>query len=358
MISFFARGTAVIACVLLFPCGAISALEPGEGIVLDPVTGNYRLTYLDEQEDGSKILSHAIFYPATKIVPIINSKFKLGDTGAVIYSYSVSSGVQSRQILDTVRFDLPGKVIGSQDLPTNLQTSTLAQAFAVLEANSRALAAPSGWRGAISTNKSGASRINWHPVDAAAGIPPKGHVKGFGFTSQSLPGLSAAQFEGESEAINGFSGGGPNPDSDISKQIQALYQNDFVPRNAAIPTISVPDPFDPALTLERIQTHMHTWIAMQLLDPALSAQIDRYFQAAISAYRLNQPTVGRQQIQEIRKLVKKEQPDADMEDANDDEHEEDRDDKTRRALIDKLAARVLDFDLKYVMKRMGGDKED
>ena len=353
MISFFSRGTAVIACVLLFPCGAASALEPGEGIVLDPVTGNYRLTYLDEQEDGSKILSHAIFYPATKIVPIINSKFKLGDTGAVIYSYSVSSDVHSRQILTTFRFDLPGKVIGSQDLPTNLQTSTLAKAFAVLEANSRALATPSGWRGAISTNQSD-SRISWHPVDAAVGIPPKGHVKGFGFTSQSLPGLGAAQFEGESEAINGFSGGGPNPDSDISKQIQALYQNDFVPRNAAIPTISVPDPFDPALTLERIQTHMHTWIAMQLLDPAFSAQLDRYFQAAISAYRLNQPKAGKQQIQTMRALVKKEQPDADNEEADDDDEHN----KNQHALFDKLAARVLDFDLKYVMKRMGGDKED
>ncbi|MCR4304784.1 MAG: hypothetical protein NUV63_11280 [Gallionella sp.] len=357
MITFFARGVTVFICVLLFPFGVAVALEPGEGIVLDSVTGNYKLTYLDEQDDGSKILSRATFYPATKIVPAIGSKFHLDESGAVTYRYSVSSGAQSRQILRTVRFDLTGKVVGSQDLPTDMQTSTVAQAFAVLEANSLALATPSGWRGAISTDKNGASRISWHPIDSAAGIPPKGDIKGFGFVSQSLPGLGAAQFEGKREAINGFSGGGPDPSSDISKQIQALYQNDFVTRPAAVPTIAVPTPFDPAVTLERIQTHMHTWIAMQLLDATFSAQLDRSFQSAISAYRLNQPKVGKQQIQTMRALVKKEQPDADKEDDSDDKGDNDKT-KPERALIDKLAARVLDFDLQYVAKRMGGDKDD
>lgn len=361
MITLFARDIAIFACALLFPLGAAFALEPGESIVLDPVTGNYKLTYSDEQDNGSKILSHATFYPSTKIVPAIDSKFHLEQAGALIYSYSVSSGTQSRQILTTVRFDLTGKVVGSQDLPTNMQTSTVAQAFAVLEANSLALTTPTGWRGAISTAKNGASRISWHPVDSAAGIPPKGHLKGFGFSSQSLPGLGAAQFEGESEAINGYSGGGPDPDSDISKQIQALYQNDFVARNAAVPTIAVPEPFDPAVTLERIQTHMHTWIAMQLLDPAFSAQLDRYFQSAADAYRLNQPKVGKKHIQTMRELIKKEHADADKEEDNDDREEKsdhDEKDKNKRAQIDKLAARILDFDLKYVMKRMGGEKDD
>ena len=79
-----------------------------------------------------------------------------------------------------------------------------------------------------------------------------------------------------------YSGEGTDSDSDIGKRIQALDDNDFVPRNAAVPTIAVPDPFDPAVTLERIQAHAHTWIAMKLLDPAFSAQLDRSFQSAIS----------------------------------------------------------------------------
>lgn len=87
--------------------------------------------------------------------------------------------------------------------------------------------------------------------------------------------------------------------------------------------------------------------------------MDRYFQAAISAYRLNQPKIGKEHIQTMRELIKKEHADADREDDNDDRSEKgDQDDMNKRALIDKLAARVLDFDLKYVLKRMEHEQEE
>lgn len=357
MISFFARGIIIVTFVLLFPLGVAYALEPGESIVLDQVTGDYKLTYLDEQDDGSKILSHATFVPATKIVPVIYSKFKLNQTGAVNYNYSVSSGAQSLQVLNNVSFDIVGKVVGSQDLPTNMQTSTVAQAFSVLEANQLALTTPNGWRGSISTYKNGAS-INWHSVDLSAGIQPKGHIKGFGFISQSLPGLGAAQLKGARRFANGYGGEGPEPGSDIAKQIQALDDKDFVPRNTAVPTIAVPTPFDAAVTLERIQTQMHTWIGMKLLDATFSAQLDRYFQSAISAYHLNQPQVGRKQIETMRALINKEHQDL----GRDEEHESDKNheknDDRKSAMIDRLAARVLDFDLDYVLKRTSGEDEE
>jgi hypothetical protein len=358
MMTFLARGIAVFVCTLTFPLDFAFALEPGEGIVLDPVTGNYTLTYSDTLKGGVKVLSHATFVPATKIVPEIDSKFHLDHSGAVTYRYSVSSGALSRQILTTVRFDLAGKVVGSQDLPTNMQTSTVEQAFAVLKANELALTTPAGWRGAISTNKSGASRISWHPIDSTAGIPPKGHLKDFGFNSLSLPGLGLAKLEGES-GVNGYGGEGPDSDSDIGKQIAALEQNDFVPRNAAVPTIAVPDPFDAATLLGGIQAETHTWIAKQLLDATFYSQLDRYFQSAISAYRLNQPKVGRKEIQTMRELLKREHANVDREDDDDDRGaKHDHDKKNKPVLIDKLAARILDFDLKYVMKRMGVDNDD
>ena len=357
MTSFFARCFAFFVCVLSFPFGAAFALEPGEGIVLDPVTGNYKLTYTDKLKGGIKVLKQATFFPATKIVPALESKFHLDQTGAVTYSYSVRSGAQSRQVLDSISFDITGRVVGSQDLPTNMQTSTVVQAFAALEANELALATPSGWRGSISTYQDGAY-VSWRPVDSVAGIPPNGYLKGFGFRSQNLPGIGIAQLQGKSDGINGYSGEGPDPNSDIAKQIQALDDNDFVARNAAVPTIAVPIPFDPAVTLERIQTQMHSWIGMQLIDSAFSSQLDRSFQSAISAYRLNQPHVGKKQIQTMREMIKKEQPDADRDDDRNGKGEGDHQDKNQRALIDKLATRILDFDLKYVTKRMGGDKDD
>ena len=355
---FFYLSMAICACLLFFP-PVVSAVELGEGIVLDPLTGDYTVTYLVGLDDGSKLLQKTRFEPATKIISSVQSKFHLGETGTVAYRYSVSSSTQSRQILSTFRFDPVANVIGSQDLPTNRATVTEAQLSAVFDANRAALATPSGWSGAIFPGRSGGFRISWNPVDPKAGIQPGSSLKGFGFSSQALPGLGTVELQGRRKWRTTYAGDGPQ--GDISQQFDALRLKDFVTRPAAIPTIAVPDPFDPAVTLERIQAHMHTWIAMQLLDPAFSSQLDRSFQSAISAYRLNQPKVGKQQLEAMRVLIKKEHADADKEDDQDDRGEKGEDDdkaRNKRVLINKLAARVLDFDLKYVTKRMGGDKDD
>ena len=196
-----------------------------------------------------------------------------------------------------------------------------------------------------------AFRIGWD-TKVTNGIHP-GRQATFGFNSHDLPGIIQARVDGyapDSQEIPGEETQNAQ-DGGFGQQYTALVdQNNFLRRNVAAPTIAVPVPFDAAVLLGGIQTQMHTWIAMQLLDSAFSAQFDRSFQSAISAYHLNQPKVGKQQIQTMRELIRKEQPNADN-------GEDDREDgnKTKLVLIDKLAARILDFDLSYVVKRMGGD---
>jgi len=89
-----------------------------------------------------------------------------------------------------------------------------------------------------------------------------------------------------------------------------------------------------------------------LLDSAFSTQLDRYFQAAANAYRLNQPKSGNKQLQAMRELLEKQYDDLEEESEGGDD---DKKKVSSTPVIDKLAARVLDFDLKYVIKRVGGD---
>jgi hypothetical protein len=98
------------------------------------------------------------------------------------------------------------------------------------------------------------------------------------------------------------------------------------------------------VVVDRIREHVATWPSKQLADTAFVAQLDRYFQSAISAYRLNQAQVGKKHLETMREYIKQQQPDADKEDGN---HPI----ATPPALIDPLAARVLFFDLDYVMER-------
>jgi hypothetical protein len=330
---------------------------PGEGIVLDPATGNYTITY--RGDPNSTELSHSVFVPATKIVPTIRSSFRMGEKGIIVYRYTVSNGATAKQAIVGVVLDqIVDPIVGELPFPSP-PNETKAALDAYSAALKAAIASPAGWHGNIHRDD---NRIYWmpNPPMRTGGIPAGHTLTGFGFSSLDLPGMWPSQMDGMGEVF-GFPDEGPVEDSAILADLNRLRDNDFITRPAAVPIIAVPALFDPAVTLERIQAHMHTWISMSLLDPAFSSQLDRSFQSAISAYRLNQPKVGKKQIQTMRELLKKEHADADREDGNDERAEKgDHIDKnkTQHSLIDKLAARILDFDLKYVMKRAGGDKDD
>ncbi len=356
----------VVLAFLVMP--SLAAAVPGEGIVFDSASGNYNITYWEEVSDDTghdlSGLSKATFEPATKIDPVISSSIKMDENKQMVYRYKLSNGMKSKQMLVRFVFDLTGNINASRPLlkPISGTPPDKQSILADLIAGVQALDTPSGWDGAAVPNFSGL-RISWSYLrtnfDITQGVKPGASQSGFGFSSQDLPGIGIAQLQGNVKVYGlQFSGEGVDPGSDIGKQALQLVKNNFVPHSAAVPTIAVPTPFDPAVLLERIQTHMHTWIGMKLLDATFSSQLDSYFQSAISAYRLNQPQVGKKQIQTMLALINKEHTDL----GRDEEHESDKthekNDDRKSVLIDRLAARVLDFDLKYVTKRMGGDKDD
>ena len=94
---------------------------------------------------------------------------------------------------------------------------------------------------------------------------------------------------------------------------------------------------------------------MQLIDPALFTLIDRSLDQAIAAAQGGNTSSLLHEIKNIRKLLKQEHADVDK----DDDGDRDDDDKEKKikSPIDKIAARVLDFDLKYVEKRVKREKD-
>jgi hypothetical protein len=114
--------------------------------------------------------------------------------------------------------------------------------------------------------------------------------------------------------------------------------------------IAVPVPFDAAVLLDRIRFHVATWPGKQLLDPAFAAQLDSYMVAAVDAYRLNNTKAGKEHIMTVRRMLAKEHHHLDHDDEDTDDTDEHK--AATRLAIDRVAARVLDFDLRYVLKRM------
>ena len=144
-------------------------------------------------------------------------------------------------------------------------------------------------------------------------------------------------------------------DSEVGKQLNRLTANDFVLRNAAVPRIPNPTPFNAVVVLGGIQKHVKDDMAsMQLIDPILLASIDRGLTQAIAAAQGGNTPSLLHELKNLRKLLKQEHADVDKDDGdwNDDDKR-----KTAKHQIDKLAAQVLDFDLKYVEKRVKGEKD-
>ncbi len=352
----------MVALLALFAGHSMAGLLPGEGIVRDPVTGNYTATYVEEGEDGKDWIEKADFETATKIDPTVRSKFKLAEGWNIRYAYTIKNGNAAKQPINN--FDLDGLPINVVLLNT---TPLLGSGNVVLEEFfDSAMTSPSEkWSGSGGRNGQ-ALNIGWlckgwdyttKSHNTAAGIQPGESASGFGYGSPDLPGVFVAKLTGNTRYHHfSFSGPGPSYErSDIARQMDEIEGNDFIPRNVAAPLIIVPRQFDAAVVMESIRTHVSTWPARQLAESAFATQLDRYLGAAAESFRLNNPKAAREHIHTLRKMLDKEHRNLDHDDVDDDDTEERK--TATRLSIDRLAARVLDFDLRYVLKRTEREHE-
>lgn len=311
-----------------------------EGIVLHPETGNYIITY---KTDGNSF-SQIVFEPATKIAPTIVSTFRASEKDRTIqYRYALRSGRESKQ--EIVRFQMLISTVVSGSQPVG----------------------PRFWAGlAVPTGTGPTLFLTWAclaPINC--GVAPGGRLGGFATQSPDLPGVVTAKISGRAFPTVWL--GRYDVSTPLGQRIAALtaMENDFVPRIAVAPRIPVGNPFSASMALSGIQKHVDTDLQnMKLVDPTLVSQLDRWLQAASDAAKVGNTKAMRADIEELRQLLKKEHQDMDKDDGERDDVDNDRDDKNRHdknpsksPRIDRLAARVLDFDLQYITKRLQ-TKED
>lgn len=306
--------------------------ETGESIVLDPHTGDYIITYSSYTAEIQPALQRVVFVPATKIDPIVKSKFKLDENDKIRYSYTLKNGPKSRQNIDGLAISNTVNTIAPLDVPKN-------------------------WIGNIFPNFEGNhARVAWSywGDEELGGLPPGSVQVGFGFNSNTLPGIGTAELRGASPAGQGFPDEGPDPDTEVGKQFLEIQNKNKVLRPAAVPLIPVPTPFQAAAVLESLQAHVQTWVGMNLLDAPVAADIDRQFTAILTALNAGNTSAARLYFKDLRQLLKKHRADAEDEDDEGTEAEitSDKDKPKHKAFIDKLAAKVLVFDLKYIEKRL------
>ncbi len=319
----------------------------GESIVLDSKTGDYQVTYLGDDLSGNKkgkVQRQIVYVPPTKIEPAVLSAFDLKEAD-IAYSFHLKNASSSRQSLASFSVFPVSDIVSEAPLKKRGQGRDLEAIEKMDEVGSAALTTPQSWTGLVWSHNAGGLQIVWRYYFANKGLKPGANQDGFGFSSKDIPGIGIAQFRGRTPVFIPVDRG---PTGKIKSQLRDLKQKSFVSRVVAVPAIAVPEPFDAAQLLERIRSHVGTWPGNKLLDPAFAAKLDRHLIAAANAYQRNQPKAGMSNIESLRKLLEHEHGNLE----GDVENTEDKAEHKTVTTIDRLAARVLDFDLRYVLKRM------
>jgi hypothetical protein len=142
-----------------------------QGIVFDPKTGNYIITY----KDAYGFFNSSVFEPATKITPKLTAQFRLTDqAGLIEYRYTLSNARTSKQGIEEFR------VLVSSGIPDDSLTGN--------------------WRRVVAPTVTGSnSYVGWFCLERnrTCTVPPGRHQEGFRVTSSDLPGISVAEISGK-----------------------------------------------------------------------------------------------------------------------------------------------------------------
>lgn len=302
-----------------------------EGIVFHPETGNYIVTYKDAYASFNSL----VFEPATKIEPALKSRFTRSDNGAVRYGYELKNGKGAKQNIDSLWAAVTSISPGGPMAPPNWNGS----------------AAPSIVVPGL--------RLAWtyDGKEERGGLAPGKAIRGFVADSNDLPGIAIMEITGAATGTTWY-GHVPSIDTEVGKQLYEIEKNNFLRRLAAVPTIVVPTPYDGAVVLDNLRTHITQDItALRLIEPTFAATLNRSLQAAADAIRHNQAKAARDHLHDALTLLHKAHRGLDKDDDQGDrqELEDNQSSHGKNASpIDRLAARVIAFDLKYVVRRIGG----
>lgn len=331
---------------LLVALGMISvaAIAAEDGVFYDPVTGDYLVRFtIPANEEGPAYQDEGIFYPSTKISPLVASSVEALDGGGFQYQYSVSSSGGSKQPLITFATPCNGFIDASNPSAVVGWHTTVLLGNSIPQTRSIRW----GWRD-MTQNPT---------VTPTKGLQPNQQQRGFAIFSGSLPGISNSCLDGNAQ-METFTHQAEEPGSALRQQIEELRKKDFVTRFAAIPTISIPQPFNAVPVLEQIRSHATPWPQKGLMGQSLWVLADGYLAAAITALKKGDVYSAESSLTQLRVELRRKYPDLDVTTVHDDPTPADipTDAPGYEAFLrthdQRMAAKVLDFDAAFVLYQL------
>ncbi|MGH9813946.1 MAG: hypothetical protein ACRD4T_12505 [Candidatus Acidiferrales bacterium] len=251
-------------------------------VEVEKQTGNYIFRY--KAPDGSPL--EVVFIPATRIKPQVRPTMSLDrETSLVMYEYSISNGKGSQQEL----YSFKVKVIPPVKNPQW----------------------PEGWNG--HEPKPATNVVNWFQEKGLTlvgglvhrrGLQPGQSQGGFSFQSPNLPGAVTVYFRGNTPDW-------PHPPElthEVGREMSKYtwWENDSVRKSTIGPAIQVSDldPYDPAVHLQRLQSHLAEQVPEEMLPNArLRADLKKGLARARQALQADHSGEASKQLKALRRRL-------------------------------------------------------
>lgn len=358
-----------IRITLLAPMLSLSLAHAQDSAVYDAQQNAWRLYYLDPE---SARWVNKTYIQQNAIKPSIRSTVQANGS-QYVYRYRVSNRRDAKQIIDLIRIWGIPLVYTIPNLPpvtANIKTDNdkwtqqnWVQLTAKRHFESSVVKAPKGWSASLRVDELvNQTSFIWNPGlkdGDPDGISPGRTQDGFAVIRPELPGMARAKLTGSTEEPWGLDN---LPDTPYwTQKIDEIQDLDYVLVPVLAPVIPVPTPYIGAELARRIRTHIQTWLKYGHINADVLTRLNRQFDVLIPAMEINNKQTVRAAVAAIRKECADRNPGLrdDSDGDEDDEHNSTALPRTPAQLsaapaltLDRVAARALMFDLRYLMDRM------
>jgi hypothetical protein len=190
------------------------------------------------------------------------------------------------------------------------------------------------------------------------GIEPGSSQGGFVVLRPELPGVARTYIQGSIEEPWGLDG---LPETPFwTAKVNEIEEQDYLLVPVLAPIIPVPNPYNGAELARRLKAHVQTWLTYGHINADVLTRLNRQFDVLIPALEINNKQAARAAVTAIRKECTDSNSGlGDDKAGDDDEHDSEALPRTpaqRGAApalaLDRVAARALMFDLRYLTDRM------
>lgn len=355
-----------ILSLLLLGVGQAHAQDSA---VYDPQQNMWKLYYQDPE---TAQWVNKTYEARTAIRPSIKSSVA-GNGTPFSYQYTVRNQRGAKQKLSVIRIwgiplvytipNLPMVTANTRTEGDKWTQQYWTQLTAKRNFESSVVKAPKGWSAGLRVDeKEGQTSFVWTPGlkdTDPDGIEPGRSLGGFTVLRPELPGVARTYLQGSIEEPWGLDGLPETPY--WTAKVDEIEAQDYLLVPVLAPVIPVPNPYNGAELARRLKAHVQTWLKYGHINADGLTRLNRQFDVLIPALEMNNKPAVRAAVAAMRKEGSDHQRELGDDKAGEDDDEHDstalpRTPAQRSAApaltLDRVAARALMFDLRYLMDRM------